>query len=96
MSGYVLSPRVQRDIEDIWNYSVERWNVEQAEKYIRQIHTAIEDVANEPQIARSCDHIRRGYWRYPAGSHVLFFRLIDDGIDIIRVLHSRMDFEQHL
>ena len=27
---------------------------------------------------------------------MLFFRLLADGIDVIRVLHQSMDFDQHL
>lgn len=96
MIRYVLTPRAQRDIEDIWDYTVDHWNVGQAETYIRQIHHAIEAVAAKPKLARSCNAIRPGYWKYPAGSHVLFFRMRDEGIDVVRILHSRMDFEQHL
>lgn len=97
MTAYVLSPRAQRDIEDIWDYTADHWNVRQAETYIRQIKLAIETVAAEPKIGRSCSDIRPGYWKYPAGSHVVFFRLTDNGIiDIVRILHSRMDFERHL
>jgi toxin ParE1/3/4 len=96
MTAYVLSPRAQRDIDDIWDYTASHWNVRQAEIYLRQIQHAIETVAAEPKIARSCDDIRPGYWKYPAGSHVLFFRLTDDGINVVRILHSRMDFERHL
>jgi toxin ParE1/3/4 len=96
MKGYVLSPRAQKDIDDIWEYTVEHWNVRQAEIYLRQIRRAIETVAAEPNIARSCADIRPGYWKYPEGSHVLFFRITDKGINVVRVLHSRMDFERHL
>jgi toxin ParE1/3/4 len=96
MKGYVLSPRAQKDIDDIWEYTVEHWNVRQAEIYLRQIQRAIETVAAEPAIARSCADIRPGYWKYPAGSHMLFFRITDQGINVVRVLHSRMDFERHL
>jgi toxin ParE1/3/4 len=93
---YVLSPRAQKDIDDIWEYTVEHWNVRQAEIYLRQIRRAIETVAAEPNIARACDDIRPGYWKYPAGSHVMFFRITDKGINVVRILHSRMDFERHL
>ena len=96
MTRYVLSPRAQSDIEDIWDYTASHWNVRQAEAYTRQIQHAIETVAAEPKLARSCGDIRSGYWKYPAGSHVLFFRMTDDGIDINRILHSRMDFERRL
>jgi toxin ParE1/3/4 len=97
MTAYVLSPRAQRDVEDIWDYTADHWNVRQAETYIRQIKHAVETVAAEPKNARACNDIRPGYWKYPAGSHVLFFRLTDDGsIEVVRILHSKMDFERHL
>jgi toxin ParE1/3/4 len=96
MTAYVLSPRARSDIEEIWDYTAGRWNVRQAEIYVRQIQHAIETVAAEPKLARSCDDIRQGYWKYPTGSHVLFFRMTDDGIDVVRILHNRMDFERHL
>ena len=43
-----------------------------------------------------CDDVRTGYRKYPAGSHLLFYRLTPDGIDIVRILLQRMDFERHL
>jgi plasmid stabilization system protein ParE len=60
MKGYVLSPRAQKDIDDIWEYTVEHWNVRQAEIYLRQIQRAIEIVAAEPKIAWDIGNIRRG------------------------------------
>ena len=96
MSRYTLSPRAQADIEEIWGYTVEHWNVDQAEVYLRKIKAAIEAVADEPRLGRPCDNVRTGYRKYPAGSHLLFYRLTPDGIDIVRILHQRMDFERHL
>ncbi|HZT49191.1 MAG TPA: type II toxin-antitoxin system RelE/ParE family toxin [Hyphomicrobiaceae bacterium] len=96
MSRYVLSPRARADLEDIWAYSVKRWGTEQAEDYLRIVQKAIETVAEEPRRGRACDEVRRGYRKYAAGSHVLFYRSVKGSIDIVPILHSRMDFKQHL
>lgn len=40
--------------------------------------------------------MRAGYYKFRSGSHVFFFRLTDSGIDVVRILHGRMDFEKHL
>jgi toxin ParE1/3/4 len=61
-----------------------------------QIYGAVETVAATSGIARRCDEIRPGYWKHPVGSHVIFFRRHPRGIDVVRILHSRMDFERHL
>jgi toxin ParE1/3/4 len=93
---YTLSPRAQADLEDIWQYTTKRWNVEQAETYVRQLANHFAVVASHPEIGMPCHKIRAGYYRFPAGSHVLFYRIIDGGIDIVRILHERMDFVRHL
>lgn len=96
MRRFTLSPRAQADIEEIWDYTVQHWNVDQAEVYLRKIKAAIEAVADEPRLGRPCDEVRVGYRKYPAASHVLCYRMTHDGIDIVRILHQRMDFERHL
>ena len=96
MNRYVLSPRALADVEDIWNYTAENWGEPQAELYIRQLQEAIEAVAADPRKARSCDDVRPGYRRYPVGSHVLFIRIVDGVVDVVRILHQRMDFMRHL
>jgi toxin ParE1/3/4 len=96
MSRYVVSPRARADLEDIWDYTAERWGADQAEEYIRLLQRAIETIADDPRKGRSCDEVREGYRKYSAGSHMLLYREVDAGVDIVRVLHSRMDFERHL
>lgn len=94
--GYVLSPLAQRDLDIIWDYTVEKWGKKQAIIYTRQLQKHIELIAAKPLIAKDCSEIRRGYYKYPSGSHLLFFRLIDGGIDVVRILHQQMDWEQHI
>jgi toxin ParE1/3/4 len=96
VTRYVLSPKAQADIEAIWNYSIRRWSLDQAERYVRVIQTEIEQIASDPSRGHSCDEIRAGYRKIPAGSHILFYRVTDRGVDIVRILHRRMDFERHL
>jgi toxin ParE1/3/4 len=96
MSGYVLTPRARADLEAIWAYTADRWNVEQADGYVRLLYGAMQIVAVEPRRWRSCEHIRSGYFKYSVGSHVLFFRRHESGVVVIRILHQSMDFERHL
>ncbi|MEJ0045705.1 MAG: type II toxin-antitoxin system RelE/ParE family toxin [Rhodospirillales bacterium] len=41
----VVSPRARGDLEDIWDYTVERWGLDQAEFYFRQLWQHIDAVA---------------------------------------------------
>lgn len=37
MSQVVLSPKAKSDLSEIWDYTLEQWGVEQAEKYVREL-----------------------------------------------------------
>lgn len=93
---YVLSPRAQSDLDEIWDHAAHRWGIDQAEAYTRQLWQNIEAVASNPTIGRPCPEVKAGYHKFRSGSHVLFFRMLGDGIDVVRILHSRMDFKLHL
>lgn len=93
---YRLTPAAQRDLSSIWDYTVERWDAGQAETYVLEIRSAIERIAKQPDRGRAVNEIRTGYRRYSIGSHLIFFIENDEGVDIIRILHQRMDPTRHL
>lgn len=96
MSQYRLTPAAQRDLSAIWDFTQTRWGARQAETYLNEIRAAIERVSEDPRRGRVCDEIREGYRRYSIGSHLLFFIERADGVDIIRIVHQRMDPSRHL
>lgn len=96
MSQVVLSPKAKSDLGGIWDYTLEKWGVEQAEKYVRELWEEIKRQARDHSTSTGISDVRPGYRKKRSGSHVIFFRLIEDGIDVIRILHQRMDFDRHL
>lgn len=97
MSRYVLSPAARADLEQIWDYTRERWDADQAEQYAREIQRAIERVVGNPLIGQACDEVRPGYRKHAVGSHTLYYRIAGPGvIDVVRILHQRMDVDRHL
>lgn len=96
MKAYRITPAAQRDLSEIWDFTQERWDADQAEKYIGEIRAAIERVAADPDRGRACDEIREGYRRYSIGSHLVFYVETADTVDVIRILHQRMDPTRHL
>ena len=96
MGRFFLRPKAVADLESIWDYTVDTWDEQQAERYLRMLNRAFADLAENPSLGRSADFIRSGYRRHLAGRHVVFYRVIDTGIDVVRVFHQRMDFDRHL
>lgn len=96
MRVFRLTPAAARDLSEIWDFTRERWDAHQAEMYITEIHEAIERVASDPGRGRRCDEVRDGYRRYAVGSHLVFFVENGCAIDVIRILHQRMDPTRYL
>ena len=42
------------------------------------------------------DEIRRGYRSLPVENHVVFYRVSDKDIEIVRILHQRMEVNQRV
>ncbi len=99
MSGsarpYRLSPLAQTDLEDIWLYTFHNWSIEQADRYQTQIIAAIEALADGKKTGRPV-MVCEGHYKYPVGSHIVFYRQSGSSLDVIRVLHQRMDVSLHL
>ena len=91
MAGYALSPAAEADVEEIWDYTVRNWGEAQAERYTRDIRDACEALGDGTLSGRSAENIRAGYRKAVVGSHVVFYRVRDDVVEVIRILHQSMD-----
>jgi len=96
VSSYRLTPAARRDLSSIWDYTEQNWDAAQAETYLGEIRAALERLADDPVRGRACNEIREGYRRYAIGSHRIFYRAAPDGVDVIRILHQRMDPAAHI
>lgn len=97
MTPYRLTRMAQSDLERIWRYTVEQHSPSQADKYLDGLLSRFETIAKNPTEGKSIDSIREGYKKLPYAKHTIFFRIAaDDVVEIIRVLHVRMDIESRL
>lgn len=90
-----LTPLAERDLEEIWYFTIETWSLEQAEKYHANLLRAFQDIVSGSIEGRGVD-VRRGYRKYEVGSHFIFYRICSFGIEVVRVLHKRMNVSLHL
>ena len=97
MRRFRLSSAADADLRKIAEHTLQRWGEAQRDAYINELFDAFGRLADTPQIATTADGIREGYRKFPQGSHVIFFRSSDTHtLEIIRVLHKRMDADAHL
>jgi toxin ParE1/3/4 len=98
MRKFNLSNAADKDLKQIWQYTLETWSREQANKYVSGLLAACADIAQSPEsLGQPYDYVRVGYRKYPWCKHVIFYLIQDDGtVLIVRILHQRMDYERHL
>ena len=97
MARYRISHKAVDDINNIWTNTLDNWSVEQADRYYNLIFDEIGFIADRPLSGISLDHIKDGYRMARVKSHLIFYRVSeDDVIEVVRVLHKRMDIESKL
>ncbi len=93
----LLSAAARRDLSGIWTYSAKRWDEAQADRYVRQFADSFDGLARGTLKGRNAKDIRTGYFKLAVGSHLVFYRMGAAGvIEVVRILHQRMDIDRHL
>lgn len=96
ISGYSLSKLARLDLIEIADYTLDKWGVSQAERYLDGLEDCFKRLVKNPEMGRACDRIRKGYRRIEQGKHVVIYRADAEGIFICRILHSSMLPERQL
>jgi toxin ParE1/3/4 len=94
---YHISEKAIQDLENSWLCTFETYSDVQADKYYNLIIEKIEFIAQNFEVGRSVEYIKSGYRSITIKSHLIFYKQADDGIiEIIRILHKKMDIENRL
>jgi toxin ParE1/3/4 len=98
MAEYIISEKAQADLSNIWNYTVETWSENQADRYMRLLFGELDKITLDPyHCGQSYEYVRLGYRGVRAGKHIIFYKILDNGkVRIIRILHQKMDYFRHL
>lgn len=90
----VRTLRARQDLIEIGSYTLRRWGRARMERYLTELDQTIASLSDKPETAgRSRDQIRAGlrsiaHRRY----HFIFYRVVGDRVEILRVLHQRRDW----
>ncbi|MCA6362087.1 MAG: type II toxin-antitoxin system RelE/ParE family toxin [Bacteroidetes bacterium] len=97
MGKLKFSRKALTDLEDIWDYTVEKWSEKQAEKYYRFLLDACKEIAANPKAGRSYTQISPNLFGVNPGRHIVFYQLDEQGDTVVlRILHQQMDLKQRM
>jgi toxin ParE1/3/4 len=88
-SRLAWAPRAERDIVEIWRYLAVEASIKTADELLRQIRRAAERVAERPLIGRARDTLSPGLRSVLVHPYIVFYRVSDTGVEVVRVLHQR-------
>ena len=95
MARFRFSRRAEADLLSIRVHTLKTWGVDQTIRYVTDLRSFCQMLADNPEAGRVCDEVRPGLRRMEHGRHVIFYRSDAVGILISRVLHQRMLPRRH-
>ena len=86
----VLSFRAKEDLFEIWEFIADHDEVA-ADRYIDHLRDRASELLHFPELGRARDEIHPGLRSLLARNHLIFYRLEDEEVQVLRILHGSMD-----
>ncbi len=81
------SALAEEDYRDIWRY-IAADNPDAADRLLLRIDSKLELYAQNPRLGVARDSLAPGLRSFPVGKYLVFYRIVPDGIELVRVLHG--------
>jgi toxin ParE1/3/4 len=78
-------------LKNIGRYTLKTWGKEQRDAYLHATERRFSWLAERPEMGKRRQDVQEGYYSYRQGSHVVFYLIREDRIEIIGIPHQRMD-----
>lgn len=94
MTRYKLTNKAVDDLTHIWNYTIDKWSENQADRYYQMLLDCFNELANNPDSGKNYSAVLGNLLGLRAGRHIIFYRKTDENeIEITRILHEQMDLK---
>jgi len=91
-----LTDAALSDLQSVRAYTLDTWGEEQEEKYLNELWGKFEEILSNPARWRYRNDLFPSCQLATYGKHVILFRIEGEILQIVRVLHSAMDFQRHI
>ena len=97
MCKYLLTDKAVKDLTEIWNYTVDIWSENQADKYYHELLNFCQTLAENPRKGGNYNQLIKSLKGAKINRHIIFYREISKKtIEVERVLHEQMDLKTRL
>jgi len=95
MAHYKYTRQSEIDLEAIIKLSSEQWGQKQSETYMNGLEDLVANLADFPDLGLDSSQYIKGLLSFPYQSHSIFFVKKSHGINIVRILHNKMNPHRH-
>ena len=92
MARVTRRPLAAADIFEIWDYIADD-SLVAADRWVDRLDEQFGLLATQPLMGRARDELAPGVRSFSFGRYVIFYAPLDDGIDVVRVLHGARDID---
>lgn len=92
MSRCILAPSARLDLKKISSY-ITRFNPDAARRLNEKIKQQCKLLADFPNMGQSCENFGSGLRSFPVEDYLIFYRPIDGGVEVARILNGYQDLE---
>jgi toxin ParE1/3/4 len=92
MPRILIRPRAQIDLAEIWDFIAEDSQA-RADSFLDRLDQDFHCIAHNPHIGRARDELSPNLRSFPFGRYVIFYLVLADGIEIVRVLHGARNLD---
>ena len=93
---YKLSLKAVKDFSGIYQYTLNNFGEQQAERYTFEMESCLSSLGFSPYLGRDYSYLKAGIKRYDISKHAIFYRIRITRIFVIRILHYQMDSRSYL
>jgi toxin ParE1/3/4 len=92
MLTLIKSPTSEEDLIDIWLYIAEDQPVN-ADRLLDRLNEAMIKLTEMPKMGVERSKLIKGLRSYPVGKYILYYRIKENDLEVVRVLSSSRDIE---
>lgn len=96
MAKVILTDRAKEDIHSIYNYSVEKFGISVADKYIDSLEYSLSILSEQPDLLLNKPNISHHYQLYQSGSHWLICEKQGDITYVLTLKHTSLNVIEKL
>jgi toxin ParE1/3/4 len=87
MSVFKLTAQAEEDLIEIWTY-IAQDNPDAADRLLERISGKLPLLAEQPALGPSREDIAQELRYLPVGNYLILYRIIADGIEVVRIVQG--------